>query len=281
MLGQAVTKEVRAAGLEVVEISRSAGIRWNYFESNFDFLAEAIGLDEEDVLVNCVGWIPQKKSGSIRQDEHEANALNVELIREIQSSQDLLGFRWVQIVTDCVYSGGKGLYSEESTFDPVDLYGATKSIGETLMPGAMRIRASIVGPDRVHRSGLYEWFRNQASNSRIQGYRDHLWNGVSTKAFGRLVSGLCAGKKINSGLQHWVPLDSISKHELLLLFRFALKREDVYVEEIVSGNSCNRSLATSNPEGNLELWAAAGYERIPSIEALVSDFIRDDLEEEH
>jgi dTDP-4-dehydrorhamnose reductase len=279
MLGQAVKRESFAAGLEVLEVSRTAGILWDYFQSDFSYLASKIGLTKADVLINCIGWIPQKSSGFKGQDERDAYALNVELIREIQENQDVVGFKWVQIVTDCVFSGETGLYSELSPLDPVDLYGKTKSLGESQMAGAMRIRSSIIGPDQIHQSGLYEWFKNQPAHSLIQGFTDHLWNGISTKAFGRLVAGLSREQKILPGIHHWIPSDSISKHGLLEIFRTELNREDVSIMKFDTGSSSNRVLTTVNPELNLELWTSAGYDRIPSIEELAREFILEDLKE--
>ena len=279
MLGQAVRRESLVAGLEVLEVSRTSGILWDYFQADFSDLAGKIGLTKADVLINCIGWIPQKSSGSKFQDERDAFALNVELIREIQESQDLVGFNWVQIVTDCVFSGKTGFYSEQSPLDPVDLYGQTKSLGESHMSGAMRIRSSIVGPDPIHHSGLYEWFKNQAAHASVQGFTDHFWNGVSTKAFGLLVAGLSGQRKVLPGIHHWIPSDSISKHGLLEIFKDELDREAVFIEKHDTGNSANRVLTTVNPEVNLELWATAGYDRIPSIEELAREFILEDLKE--
>ena len=279
MLGQAVRRESLRAGLEVLEVSRSTGILWDYFQTDFSCVVSKIGLTKADVLINCIGWIPQKSSGSKVQDEREAFALNVELIREIQESQEVVGFNWVQIVTDCVFSGKTGLYSEQSPLDPVDLYGRTKSLGESHMSGAMRVRSSIIGPDQVHHSGLFEWFKNQTAHSSVQGFTDHLWNGVSTKAFGRLAAGLSGQRKIRPGVHHWIPRDSVSKHGLLEVFRAELNREDLRIEKFNTGSSSNRILATVNPEVNSELWAVAGYDRIPSIQELAREFILEDLKE--
>lgn len=279
MLGQSVTRESLAAGLEVLEVSRTAGILWDYSQADFSNLASKVRLTKADVLINCIGWIPQKSSGSKKQDERDAHALNVELIKEIQESHDVVGFNWVQIVTDCVFSGKTGLYSEQSPFDPVDLYGQTKSLGESHMSGAMRIRSSIIGSDQIYHSGLYEWFKNQAANSSVQGFIDHLWNGVSTKAFGRLVAGLYREQRILPGIHHWIPRDSISKYGLLEIFKAELDREDVRIGKFQTGSRQNRVLTTANPQVNSELWATAGYDRIPSIEELAREFILEDLKE--
>ena len=279
MLGQAVERESLAAGLEVLKVSRKAGNRWDYFQSDFSILVRKIELTKADVVINCIGWIPQKSSGFKGQDERDAYALNVELIREIQESQDVVGFMWVQIVTDCVFSGQTGLYSEQSPLDPVDLYGYTKSLGESHMSGAMRIRSSIIGPDQIHQSGLYEWFKNQPAHSLIQGFTNHLWNGVSTKAFGRLVASLSVERKVLPGIHHWIPSGSTSKYGLLEIFRAELNRQDVNIMKLDTGSSSNRVLTTVNPEVNSELWAAAGYDRIPSIQELAREFILEDLKE--
>ena len=279
MLGQAVRREALRAGLEVLAASRTSGILWDYCQADFSDLAGKIGLTKADVLINCIGWIPQKSAGSKVQDEREAFALNVELIREIQESQEVVGFNWVQIVTDCVFSGKTGLYSEQSPLDPVDLYGQTKSLGESHMSGAMRIRSSIIGPDKIHHSGLYEWFRNQAAHSSVPGFSNHLWNGVSTKAFGRLVASLSVQRIVLPGIHHWIPRDSISKHGLLEIFRAELNREDLSIEKFDTGSSSNRILTTVNLEMNSQLWAAAGYDRIPSIQELAREFILEDLKE--
>jgi dTDP-4-dehydrorhamnose reductase len=277
MLGQAVKKECLAAGQEVLAVSRTSEYHWDFAGGGFAALASDLGLSQEDVLVNCIGWIPQKSSGSLDQDNRDAQALNVDLIAEIQASQDAIGFGWVQIVTDCVFSGENGPYSEQSVMDPVDLYGQTKSLGESLMSGAMRIRSSIIGPDRNHHSGLYEWFKNQKADAAVQGFVNHLWNGVSTKAFGRLVAGLTTQRKVLPGLQHWIPRDSASKHGLLEIFKSELDRRDISLAKYDTGSSANRVLVTANPELNLELWGIAGYDRIPSIEELAREFILEDL----
>ena len=281
MLGQTVSREAERAGLDLIEVSRSRGFKWDYFANDFGSLATEVGLEGTDVLVNCVGWIPQKSSGLSIKDEQEANSLNIELIREIQASQDALGFGWIQIVTDCVFSGKSGQYDENSTFDPDDLYGFTKAKGESLMPGAMRIRSSIIGPDSIHNSGLFEWFRNASPNSTLKGFTNHFWNGVSTKAFGRLVVGLSRRQGVQPGIQHWIPQDAMSKYELLQTFKAATDRGDISIEAFETEIAVNRVLATSNPRANSELWAFAGYKRIPSIEELATEFIHKDLKEGH
>ena len=68
----------------------------------------------------------------------------------------------IQIGTDCVYSGKKGLYSETDKHDPLDVYGKSKSLGEVFDGSALIIRCSIIGPEfKKQKSFLFEWFLNQ------------------------------------------------------------------------------------------------------------------------
>ena len=277
MLGQAVARELLVAGSEVVQISRSAFVQWDFFRSDFKSLASKVVITESDFLVNCIGWIPQKSSGITEKDEVDAHELNIELVRQIHHSQQSLDFGWIQIVTDCVFSGISGGYIENSPFDPEDLYGKTKAEGESYMGGAMRIRSSIIGPDPIHRSGLFEWFKKQPESSRVQGFANHFWNGVSTKAFGRLVAGLTTTDRVRPGLHHWIPADSLSKLELLKIFRAELGRLDIAIEDHLTDQQVNRVLATQNVAMSSLLWEVAGYKNIPTVEELVKEFIREDL----
>jgi dTDP-4-dehydrorhamnose reductase len=273
MLGQEVARQANVAGIETLKISRSADISWDYYQSSFVTLIEELGLQESDVLVNCIGWIPQKSSGDPELDRVQAYKLNVALISEIQSEQVLHGFGWIQILTDCVFDGKAGGYLEGATHSPVDLYGSTKSLGEDEMPGAMKIRSSIVGPDINHGSGLFEWLRGQDLGAELKGYQNQFWNGVSTLAFSRLVANLALQKLVIPGTHHWIPLDSVTKFELLEIFRTKLHRGDLTLSGVTVGDSIDRTLRTSDLEKNSFLWSLAGYKEVPTVEQICDEFI--------
>jgi dTDP-4-dehydrorhamnose reductase len=280
MLGQAVSSASHLCKIETLDISRSGPIRWDFFESTFEELASSIDLESDDVIVNCIGWIPQKAAGNPEVDSRNANLLNVELIKQIHRSQVSRNFKWIQIATDCVFSGEEGNYSEVSPLNPVDLYGESKAAGELEMTGAMVIRCSIIGPDTIHRSGLFEWLRSQPSDVHINGFANHMWNGVSTLAFAKLSIELAINNLVSASHQHWVPSDVVSKWTLLKLFQKYLGRSDLILRETYLNNASNRSLVTTNPARNSELWAIAGYLSVPSVEELVSELVRGDREEE-
>lgn len=273
MLGQEVSRQAKVAGIETLEISRKSGFEWDYFLHPFATLARSIEMRESDVLVNCIGWIPQKSSGDPQLDTDQAQKLNVDLISEIQDHQIRLGFGWIQILTDCVFDGRAGGSSETTLHSPVDLYGRTKSAGEEKMSGALKIRSSIVGPDKNQGSGLFEWLRGQPVGAEVNGYENHFWNGVSTLAFGRLVTALAIKDLVIPGTQHWIPRDSVSKFELLSFFRARLRRDDLTLRRLTIGQTLDRTLVTNSREKNSRFWELAGYNEVPSVEQICYEFI--------
>ena len=89
-----------------------------------------------------------------------------QLARKAESS----GAKVIQIATDCVYSGKKGEYVESDEFDPLDVYGKTKSLGEVTSPGVYHLRCSIIGPEPKEHKFLLDWFLGQPKNARVNGY---------------------------------------------------------------------------------------------------------------
>lgn len=68
-----------------------------------------------------------------------------------------------------------------------------------------------------------------------------------------------------------MPKDSISKHDLLGLFRSQYDRSDINLRKVDSGLPVNRVLQTLKPSLNEELWSLAGYQSVPSIEQIIGE----------
>lgn len=274
MLGSEVSRVSKAARVETIDVSRTEGVIFDAASTSFEELAEELQLEEGDYLVNCIGWIPQKTSGSDHEDEHLATLLNTELPGQINQSVIKRGFHWIQIGTDCVFSGAKGRYRESNPKDAADLYGVSKIEGERLSTQAMLIRASIIGPDKRTRAGLYSWFQGEAlARRKVTGYANHLWNGVSTTAFARLVVGLVMAKQNTPFVAHWIPSDVASKLEILALFAKNLGVSPELIEAGEAPQALDRTLGTDYPEQNRHLWSLAGYSAVPTIGELVAELV--------
>jgi dTDP-4-dehydrorhamnose reductase len=277
MLGQQVSRLAREKDLVVVDVSRNGENSFTYEGSNLPDLERHLDLGPGDTLVNCIGWIPQKKSGSTEMDTKLAYLLNSELVEDLRDWRTRAGFNWVQILTDCVFSGSEGSYNEFHTKDATDLYGLSKINGEGFLDGAIAIRSSIVGADRNSKSGLYSWFKFQlAEGAKVRGYSNSLWNGVSTMAFARLALGVHSKKAFGPGIYHWIPKDKVSKYGLLTIFSDFLGTDSSLIEKWDLPATVDRTLATLHPSLNKQLWEIAGYETVPSIEDLCREFILSD-----
>lgn len=277
MLGSEVSRIAKIMGVSSVQVSRTEGVLFDASTSTFDQLAQYLQLGPEDYLVNCIGWIPQKASGSKSEDEKLAQLLNSRLPRQVNEAVLMHGFNWIQIGTDCVFSGSTGGYGESSNQDAEDLYGRSKIAGERLSNEAMLIRTSIIGPDRRTRAGLYSWFLGEmAAGRRVMGYQNHRWNGVSTTAFARLAVGIALGGRSGAFKAHWIPANSKSKLELLKLFAGHLGISGTMIDGGEASRAVDRTLNTDNALLNQELWHLAGYPDTPTIEELVAELVQID-----
>lgn len=177
----------------------------------------------------------------------------------------LLPTNTIQIATDCVYSGKKGNYVETDPHDATDVYGMTKSLGEA--PHIKNLRCSIIGPEVKNHTSLLDWFFSQ---NKVNGFTNHFWNGITTYHFAKIIQGIIREGIELPHLQHIVPADEVTKAELLRIIAEAYKK-DIVVTDVEADEPIDRTLTTNNPELNLRLWQAAGYEEPPTIEQMVEE----------
>ena len=178
-------------------------------------------------------------------------------------------FKFIQIGTDCVYSGNEGDYKESSFQDAEDVYGKTKIGGEAENNNKYLIRGSIVGPEIGKGKSLLNWFLNQ-EDPKVNGFDDHMWNGITTLNFAKIAHGMIKNNNFKFHTQHVVPKDQVSKYSLLKYFK---KYFDVHIEieKTNSAKSVNRTLMTDNEEGNINLWMDAGYSDVPTVEENIKE----------
>lgn len=169
----------------------------------------------------------------------------------------------IQIATDCVYTGKKGNYVETDEHDATDVYGKTKSLGEA--SHIKNLRCSIIGPEVKNHISLLDWFLSQ---KEANGFTNHLWNGITTYHFSKIVQGVIREGVELPHLQHIVPADVATKAQLLQLLAFHFNK-DIPVTEAKASESVDRTLSTNNPDFNKRLWQVAGYDEPPTIEQMI------------
>ena len=116
---------------------------------------------------------------------------------------------------------------------------------------------------------FFEWVRSQPKGAKISGYTNHIWNGLSSRAFGKVVTGVVREDIFSAGVQHLVPANQVTKDELVRMELAALGRGDVSIQSFAEDIAVDRTLRTENSKQNRELFLAAGYLEIPTIEQMV------------
>ena len=239
------------------------------FDAMTDCLEPLIEKIKPDYLINCIGIIKPEINESNQSSINRAININTYFPIKLSKSAKKHNFKYVQIGTDCVFSGLVGNYQETSFQDAADVYGKTKIGGEIYDSSKYLLRSSIVGPEPGHGKSLLNWFLSQ-NHQTVNGFIDHKWNGITTLNFAKIVYGMIKHNKFINNLQHITPQDEVSKYDLLLYFNKYFQA-NVTIESVDSKNPVNRTLATINPELNQQLWNMAGYRSVPTIEENIKE----------
>jgi dTDP-4-dehydrorhamnose reductase len=248
------------------------GVVWLPFDAESSRLDEAlVNSAHIDWIINAIGITkPLIRDDDSRQVER-AIRVNALLPLEVARYAEAHGSRVLQIATDCVYSGAEGSYLETASHDALDVYGKTKSLGECHSPNVAHLRCSIIGPEPKDFKFLIAWFRSQPDGGNINGFVNHQWNGVTTLHFARICAGIIETEIQLPHLQHIIPQGAISKAEMLHEFASAYRRADVKINDVEAPKVIDRTLATSDPELNRQLWRAAGYQNAPTVPEMIAE----------
>lgn len=172
---------------------------------NYDKLLKLMENVRPDAVINCVGIVPRNP-----RQEH-IKFVNSIFPVWLRSACDNVGAKLIQISTDCVFGQNFSNACEDSVPDAEDPYGISKAAGEVVSSPHLTVRTSFVGlPDPPGR-GLLAWLKDRAGET-INGYREVLWNGLTTFELGRILLDL-AYRDV-SGLIH-VFGETTTKYELL------------------------------------------------------------------
>jgi dTDP-4-dehydrorhamnose reductase len=269
MLGHACDQILSTSpGITVVKTARAISDGFLPFDAASDSISELIEETRPDWIVNCIGVIKPHIKEDQADSVHNAVKINAEFPFLLARSTTA---PIIQIATDCVFSGNQGSYTETDLHDALDVYGKTKSLGEAPFENLIHLRASIIGPELGRSTSLLEWFRNQPVGAEVNGFTDHLWNGVTTHHFGMLTRGIISNDIRDISKVHIIPTGQIRKSDLLKEFSHAYDRGDITIREVMSNLKVDRTLSTVNPELNKQLWSLAGFDTPPTVAQMVQE----------
>lgn len=215
MAGHLITTYFREKNYEVATLSSTHPFDQNTALINvchIDTLEKYLKAHQFDIIINCAGILVKASE----QNKTAAILVNSHLPHFLEQFYINTSTRLIHLSTDCVFSGQNGPYTETSPYDGTLFYDRTKALGELNNAKDLTFRMSIIGPDLFPSGvGLLNWFLQQ--KGIVYGYTNVYWNGITTLELAKAIEQ--AIKQNLTGLYHLVPQDTISKHDLLMLFK--------------------------------------------------------------
>ncbi len=222
MLGHQVVRHfLELESYEVIDVAHREKLREETIlldVTNKDALQTLLQEIKPDCIINCVGVLIRGSQSDI------ANAIyiNAYLPHQLANIAQGIGAKVVHISTDCVFSGDKGKYVETDERDGRDTYSRTKILGELIDGCNVTLRTSLIGAElKRDGEGLFHWFMHQSGT--IHGYTKAIWSGVTTLELAKVIQRVI--EQEITGLYHVTNNKSISKNELLYLFKKYTKKE--------------------------------------------------------
>jgi len=279
MLGSAVTKYLTSSHHEVIESNTSGNplvlsnscVKFDISRNSAEDLLKLVP-GEIDYMINCSGVIKHKIIDNNLKSIADAKRINSDFPAELAIAGNAKSIRIIQIATDCVYSGSFGLNNEESAHDATDIYGVTKSKGEVTMDNVMILRCSVIGKEFNSHIEFMDWIIYQPKNAKLSGFSNHLWNGITTLHFAKIVLGVISANSFKPGKHHVLPSDSASKFEMIKMVCKSFAREDMRIEKVLAETAIDRRLSTKFPEINRDLWFNAGYDKPISVQEMITEY---------
>lgn len=195
----------------VISLTRNDYDLSNLEIDTLEILLKEKELEQGDLVINCAGVIPQaSKQQEVNKNLYfKVNSLFPVVLNMLCNKLDA---RMINITTDCVFDGKVGQYSEKSKHTEINDYGISKSLGE--LCGAMIIRTSIIGEEKLNKRSLLEWVKSN-SGTKINGFTKHYWNGVTCLELAKVVLEVIERGLFWKGVRHIHSPTSVSKYELL------------------------------------------------------------------
>lgn len=270
MLGSVLTKVLQDNVEKVDEFNRSSVSvtgRNNAYKINVNknFTLPEM-LKNYNFIINAIA--ETGKSNTINYKDNMVNS-NIFLVSELNKLSLSSKIPIIHVSTNGVFSGNKEYYRESDFHDTEEFYGKTKSQGDLLGNALMILRCSIVGKGLKHDNHLLNCILNKPLNSKVKGFVNHTFNGITNLHLSRIILGIIKNYNYNIGTFHLVPSQVITKHELIRLICKYFEREDLEIIPINSPNASSRTLRTLYPQQNKKLWLQAGYSKLPSIDQMI------------
>ena len=159
----------------------------------------------------------------------------------------------ISISSDAVYDGKKidEPYNELDVPNPLDLYSISKLLGEDhSSKNFLNIRSSFIGNDLHYQRGILEWVLSRQTGEIVEGYKDYIWSGATTKQFAIFLryfinENIFQELRGKTSIFNFSCNDALSKYDLIELIIKSSGRKDLVLKSNVFPNGpVNRKLSS-------------------------------------
>ena len=233
-------------------------VKHDFIKNNLESLLKNVS---PSVIINCVGITPRR---GINESIINSDLLNSKLPHFLDKWSKSNNSKLIHFSTDCVYSGDKGDYYEETNTDAKDTYGITKAKGEINNQNSLTLRSSMIGREVYNHTELFEWLFSM-KNKKIQGYSKVIYSGITTVRMGKIVNLILQNRLSLNGIIN-ISSEPISKFDLLKKLSEAFNL-NVDIEE--------NSNISSNKVLNSKKFTEITGVKMPNWNDLISEFKED------
>ena len=188
--------------------------------SNFKNLEQLIFKIRPTHIINCIGVT---KFNNTYKNKKLTVLLNTKMPIYLAKLCKINKIYLLHISTDCVFSGKKGNYSDNSYKDTKDLYGLSKNKGEVKNKFTTTIRTSFIGPELNTKKSLLSWFLNE--KKFVRGYSKAFFSGITSLELCKIIYNYFIKKNILQNKIINIGSRRISKFTLLTKIRKIFKKD--------------------------------------------------------
>lgn len=246
MLGNTIFKFFKNK-YDIIDITRKEfDVEKNNF-NDLDNILSKNNISKNDIIINCIGLLPHRfNSDSLKDQNFSCEILKKFILinsifpHNLEKIHIIYNCKVLHITSDCVYSGNKGYYDENDIFDLFNIYGITKTSGESSL--ICNIRTSIIGHEIYNKKSLLEWVLSQ-KNKTIKGYSNYLWNGITCLQLSKIIDKMIEKNIFWKGTRHIFSPNTVSKFELCQYINEVYDL-DINIEEFFLPDKVDRTLSS-------------------------------------
>ena len=169
--------------------------------TNIDSVNECITEENPDLVINCAA---NTNLDDLEKNQESANLVNGYGVENIAKACKQNFSRLIHISTDAVFDGKKGLYKEDDKPNPINMYGRSKLLGESLVEkncnNFLIVRTNMFGYNKKG-NFLFNWvLKSLKEKKQIVGFDDIVFNPLEISFLSSLIVEL--GNLKFSGIVH-------------------------------------------------------------------------------